>query len=83
MVVCMLASPKLCLDVLRHYSSVEGTLLAPLLAEPSPDLVQPLSGGLINQTFLVQAGTKKAVLQRVNPLFGVAVHHDKIGRAHV
>ena len=72
----MLASPKLCLDVLRHYSSVEGTPLASLLAQPSPDLVQPLSGGLINQTFLVQAGTKKAVLQRVNPLFGVAVHHD-------
>lgn len=38
--------------------------------------VQPLGDGLINETFLVEAGAWRGVLQRVNPLFGVLVHED-------
>lgn len=38
--------------------------------------VQPLGGGLINETFLVQAGENRYVLQRVSPIFGRSVHED-------
>jgi Ser/Thr protein kinase RdoA (MazF antagonist) len=38
--------------------------------------VQPLGDGLINETFLVEVGSWRGVLQRVNPLFGVLVHED-------
>ena len=63
---------------LSEYVAVEGVPLAPQLA--SPQLVRPLGDGLINETFLVElaapAGPVRAVLQRVNPLFGIAVHDD-------
>lgn len=38
--------------------------------------VAPLDGGLINHTYLVQAGAEKYILQRVHPVFGPAVHLD-------
>lgn len=38
--------------------------------------VSPLGDGLINETFLVQAGAVRYVLQRVSPIFGRAVHED-------
>lgn len=43
--------------------------------------VSPLGDGLINETFLVEAQdpaaqTQRAVLQRVSPIFGRAVHED-------
>lgn len=42
-----------------------------------PERVRPLGNGLINLTYLVAAeGGARAVLQRVNPLFGLAVHED-------
>ena len=63
---------------LSEYVALEGVPLAPQLA--SPQLVRPLGDGLINETFLVElaapAGPVRAVLQRVNPLFGIAVHDD-------
>lgn len=67
-----MASPA-ALSALRHYE-----LRSPGEAAPPPDevRVQPLGAGLINQTFLVEAGPHRAVLQRVNPIFGIAVHED-------
>ncbi len=63
---------------LSHYDSVAGVALAPHLA--SPQLVRALGDGLINETFLVEIpaekGSVRAVLQRVNRLFGIAVHND-------
>ncbi len=42
--------------------------------------IQPLGDGLINETFLVTgplfAAASQAVLQRVNPIFGITVHDD-------
>lgn len=38
--------------------------------------VAPLAGGLINQTFLVEDGSSKWVLQRLHPVFGANVHLD-------
>jgi len=60
---------------------------APLLGELTDEqvpaeLLSPLGAGLINQTFLVDTAALglvppvRAVLQRVNPLFGFAVHED-------
>lgn len=34
------------------------------------------TSGLINQTVIVREGARRLVLQRVNPIFGPAVHHD-------
>lgn len=63
---------------LQHYDELEGVALAPFLDHPA--LLQPLGDGLINDTFLVEIplaqGSYRAVLQRVNPLFGFAVHED-------
>ncbi len=63
---------------LSHYDSVAGVALAPHLS--APQLVRPLGDGLINETFLVEipaaGGSVRAVLQRVNRLFGFAVHND-------
>jgi Ser/Thr protein kinase RdoA (MazF antagonist) len=64
-----------------------GTGTAPLLAgladaQVPAALVSPLGGGLINHTFLIdtaalgQEPPVRAVLQRVNPLFGLAVNKD-------
>lgn len=36
----------------------------------------PLGAGLINETYLVEGPGGKAVLQRVNPIFGIGVHED-------
>lgn len=44
--------------------------------DPATAQVQPLGGGLINETFLVQSGERRCVLQRVSPIFGRAVHDD-------
>jgi Ser/Thr protein kinase RdoA (MazF antagonist) len=42
-----------------------------------PDQIEPLTGGLINQTFAVRAnGAPIAVLQRLHPVFGPAVNLD-------
>jgi Ser/Thr protein kinase RdoA (MazF antagonist) len=38
--------------------------------------VTAMTGGLINETWLVRAGETLAVLQRINPIFGRAVHDD-------
>ena len=38
--------------------------------------ISPLVGGLINETWLVETADGRAVLQRVNPIFGRAVHDD-------
>lgn len=38
--------------------------------------ISPLGDGLINETFLVQAGAARYVLQHVSPIFGRAVHED-------
>jgi len=55
---------------LSHYEALSGVALA----------IAPLGDGLINETFLVEtlrcSGATRAVLQRVNPLFGIAVHYD-------
>lgn len=63
---------------LRHYETIEGVTIAPLLDRQ--ELIRPLGDGLINETFLVELphvdGVARAVLQRVNPLFGIAVHQD-------
>jgi Ser/Thr protein kinase RdoA (MazF antagonist) len=40
------------------------------------DRVRPLAGGLINQTYLVESPGGRAVLQRLHPIFGAAVHED-------
>jgi Ser/Thr protein kinase RdoA (MazF antagonist) len=43
----------------------------------TPDQIEPLAGGLINQTFAVRAsGAPIAVLQRLHPVFGPAVNLD-------
>ena len=43
----------------------------------APDQIEPLAGGLINQTFAVRAnGVPIAVLQRLHPVFGPAVNLD-------
>jgi hypothetical protein len=69
-----------CLAALDHY---ELPGLANGSAAPPPEgLVAPLGAGLINQTFLVDTAALgqhppvRAVLQRVNPLFGRAVNDD-------
>ena len=60
---------------------------APLLGELTDEqvpagLISPLGCGLINHTFLVDTAALgqnppvRAVLQRVNPLFGLAVNED-------
>ncbi|MBL8634148.1 MAG: aminoglycoside phosphotransferase family protein [Myxococcales bacterium] len=63
---------------LRHYRELEGVALSPFWDHPA--LVSPLGDGLINDTFLVEVPhnqeSYRAVLQRVNPLFGIAVHQD-------
>lgn len=38
--------------------------------------VTPLAGGLINQTYRVDEADRRAVLQRLHPVFGPSVHHD-------
>ncbi len=39
--------------------------------------IGPLTGGLINTTFVVrEAGEPRAVVQRLHPVFGAAVNHD-------
>jgi Ser/Thr protein kinase RdoA (MazF antagonist) len=42
----------------------------------TPDQIEPLAGGLINQTFVVRAQRPIAVLQRLHPVFGPAVNLD-------
>ncbi|MBI5498157.1 MAG: phosphotransferase [Deltaproteobacteria bacterium] len=42
----------------------------------APPSVEPIPGGLINRTYLVTAGPRRAVLQRVNAIFKPAVHRD-------
>jgi Ser/Thr protein kinase RdoA (MazF antagonist) len=43
----------------------------------TPDQIEPLAGGLINQTYVVRAsGAPIAVLQRLHPVFGPAVNLD-------
>lgn len=43
---------------------------------PGDVQVEPLPGGLINETWLVSSVAGPAVLQRVSPIFGRAVHDD-------
>jgi Ser/Thr protein kinase RdoA (MazF antagonist) len=53
--------------------------LAPILAAyafSSASTLRPLAGGLINQTFLVEEAGRRAVLQRVHPVFQPSVHLD-------
>jgi len=38
--------------------------------------IAPLVRGLVNQTFLVNAGKQRWVLQRLNPVFSAAVNHN-------
>jgi Ser/Thr protein kinase RdoA (MazF antagonist) len=38
--------------------------------------ITPLSGGLINQTFLVTGDDRRLILQRVNPLFPSSIHDN-------
>lgn len=63
---------------LRHYRELEGIALSSFWDHPT--LIVPLGDGLINDTFLVEVphgqDSYRAVLQRVNPLFGIAVHQD-------
>ena len=70
-----------------------GRLEGPFLGELTDDqvpaaVVTPLGAGLINQTFLVDTAARgcnppvRAVLQRVNPLFGLAVNHDIAAITH-
>jgi Ser/Thr protein kinase RdoA (MazF antagonist) len=75
-----------CLAALRRY---ELPLLDGLQDDlVPPALVMPLAGGLINQTFLVDTAALgqnppvRAVLQRVNPLFGRAVNDDIAAITH-
>lgn len=37
---------------------------------------RPYGRGLINDTFLLEGGGRRCVLQRLHPVFGAAVHHD-------
>lgn len=46
------------------------------VGDPAGIAVAPLGDGLINETFLVHAGERRLVLQRVSPIFGRAVHED-------
>ena len=69
--------------------SGEGPLLGALPDDKVPAaLVTPLGAGLINQTFLVDTAALgwerpvRAVLQRVNPLFGLAVNDDIAAITH-
>jgi Ser/Thr protein kinase RdoA (MazF antagonist) len=63
---------------LAHYAAVEGASFDS--QRDDSYTIRPLGDGLINDTFLVEipapTGVVRAVLQRVNPLFGIAVHHD-------
>jgi Ser/Thr protein kinase RdoA (MazF antagonist) len=43
---------------------------------PGDVLVEALPGGLINETWLVTSSAGRAVLQRISPIFGRAVHDD-------
>jgi Ser/Thr protein kinase RdoA (MazF antagonist) len=38
--------------------------------------IDPIQGGLINHTYRVASGGRRAVLQRVNPLFPPGIHHN-------
>jgi Ser/Thr protein kinase RdoA (MazF antagonist) len=38
--------------------------------------VRPFGGGLINQTYLIEEGGRKFVLQKVNAIFAAAVHEN-------
>ena len=41
-----------------------------------PPNVRQLTDGHINQTFLLNMGDHRLILQKVNPIFGTAVHND-------
>src|SRR5262245_4228856 len=68
----MSAAPNLdlCFRAFAAYGSVEGVAIT------------PLSGGLINETYIVeapsggQAYAPRAILQRVSPIFDPCVHED-------
>lgn len=69
--------------VLSRYDAILGdgdrrVELRPLLdgGAASDELIRPFGEGLINETYLVSADGARAVLQKVNPLFGFAVHED-------
>lgn len=51
-------------EVLARYAGFEGAS------------ARPYGRGLINDTFLLEAGGARCVLQRLHPVFGAAVHHD-------
>ncbi|MCA9635984.1 MAG: aminoglycoside phosphotransferase family protein [Myxococcales bacterium] len=54
----------------------EGAIAAALAAFPELDHpeARPLAGGLINQTFAVEAGGERYILQRLSPIFAPAIH---------
>lgn len=51
-------------EVLARYAGFEGAA------------ARAYGRGLINDTFLLEAGDARCVLQRLHPVFGAAVHHD-------
>ena len=38
--------------------------------------VRPVPGGLINETFIAEQGERRAVVQKLHPVFGAEVHRD-------
>lgn len=57
----------------------EASSLEPVLADYafSPaSALRALEGGLINRTFMVEEAGRRAVLQRLHPIFGPSVHLD-------
>ncbi|HMU38771.1 MAG TPA: aminoglycoside phosphotransferase family protein [Pseudomonadota bacterium] len=65
-------------EALGQYEAILGVPLTSSVSRE--ERIKPIAGGLINETFLVEIpakhGTARAVLQRVNPLFGIDVHKD-------
>jgi Ser/Thr protein kinase RdoA (MazF antagonist) len=50
--------------------------ILPVWLDGQAQQVSPLSGGLINHTYLIEGRTGRSVLQRLNPIFSGELHHD-------
>ena len=55
-------------------SPIPETILASFDLRPAR--ITPITVGLINRTYLIEQAHQKSILQRVNPIFGPAVHED-------
>jgi Ser/Thr protein kinase RdoA (MazF antagonist) len=63
------------MDDASHDASTLAPVLAAYAFSPASAL-RGVEGGLINRTFLVEEAGRRAVLQRLHPIFGPSVHLD-------